>query len=94
MSDPIRYDATPTPAQLAAGARQVAGYLGAGLAAIGLFPGVVEFLQRTASPEAAGALGAVATVIVFIWGQIATRKQAKKLAVTGEAAPNSVAVPK
>jgi hypothetical protein len=48
-----------------------------------LFPGAIDFLERIASPEAAGIVGTVGMVIAFVWGQIATRKTASKLADAG-----------
>lgn len=92
--EPIKFDATPTPAQLAAGIRQWGLIIGSALGALGLFPGIADWLEKIGSPELAGAVGVVATVIAFVWGQVSTRKQAKKLAVAGSAAPDTVAVPK
>lgn len=38
-----------------------------------------------------GSVGVVATIVVFVWGQIKTRLTSQKLATAAAAAPNSVA---
>lgn len=80
MSESIVVNSSAKPAQIAAGLRQTALVIGGSLATLGLFPGVTEFLDKIASPEAAGALGFIGVVVSFVWGQIATHRNAKTLA--------------
>lgn len=91
MSDPILVPPTPTPAQMAAGIRQVATVLGTVLSTLGFSDAAVFLTKIGVDPQMAGTVGAVAAVISIVWGQIATRRNAKKLVVTANAAPNTVA---
>lgn len=90
MSDtsnqPILVDATPGPAQLAAGLRQAILAAASILTALGFShaAGVASLALQFVGPAA--------MVIVFIVGQLKTRSQATKLAVTAAASPNSVAI--
>lgn len=68
----------PTPAMIKAAIRQWAGYIGSGLAALGLFPGVTEYLSALSLDNSEyGIAGIVAVVVAFVWGQVATRKLEK-----------------
>lgn len=92
---PIQVSATPARAQIEAGIRQAGGAIGIILAAFGMTAwahkiGVVVAL----APQFAILLTILGPVIwgAFVWvGQLATRKQAKNLAITAAAAPDSVA---
>lgn len=89
---PIMVDASPIPAQVIAGVRQVllglsavatafgASRLGTGLSAASL----------AATMIATGLSGAV-TIAMFVWGQLHTRSAAKKLATVAEVAPDEIA---
>lgn len=87
VTTPILYNTTPTPDQIAAALRYGVTALGSMAGALG-YSGVfsddrVNMITAMVGPAAAA--------IAFIWGQLATRAHAKKLAVAGAAAPNSVA---
>lgn len=82
---PIIVPATPTQTQAAAAVRQIILILAGAASALG-FAGVAGQLN-----EFIAYAGPVAAVVVFVWGQVRTRTEAKKLIVTGGAAPNTVA---
>lgn len=96
--DPIQVNATPKQAQIAAGIRQVGLSLGLIFAAFGCTAwankvGIVVAL----APQFAVILTIVGPIIwggFIALGQMATRKQAKTLAVVANAAPNAVATVK
>lgn len=88
MSDPIQVDAGPGKEQVTAAVRQV-------------LLAVIPLATAAGMTQTAGALntllamsGAIATVLVFVWGQLHTRKAAKTLAVVAASAPDDVAVVK
>ena len=77
--------ASPTPAQIAAGLRQAITVIGTALSAVG-FSGAAGHLN-----DAVAYVGLASAIIAIVWGQLATRKQAQKLAITADAAPDKVA---
>lgn len=85
---PILVDATPGPAQLAAGIRQGILALASILTAMGFShaAGDVSLLLQFVGP--------IAMVVVFVLGQLKTRSTATKLATVAAAAPNSTAIVK
>lgn len=89
MSDPnaqpIMVDASATPAQVQAGIRQLILSLSAAASALG-FSHVAGQLDL-----ALQFVGPIAWTLVFVLGQLHTRSQAKKLAITADAAPAEVA---
>lgn len=92
MTDqPIIVHATPTQPQIEAALRQF--IVGAGpvltvLAATGW--GEKLHLANWAT-TAVGSVGAISTVVAFVWGQVATRANAKKSAAMATMLPNSQA---
>lgn len=91
MSNPIIVPAAASPAQIAAGARQIAIALGSIAGTLG-FSGAASVLNKVGvDPQLAGVIGLVAAGVAFVWGQLATRGQAKKLATVAATAPDSVA---
>ncbi len=96
--EPIQVSATPTQAQIAAGVRQIALSLGIIAAAFG-FSGLATKANLVVSlaPQFAAILAIAGPAVwaAAAWlGQISTRSQAKKLAITAAAAPDSVAMVK
>lgn len=88
--DQIIVPATPTSAQVQAALRQLIGYAGTAAAALGL-AGVAGPLNVALS-----FVGPASVLVVFVWGQLYTRSQAKKLAVLAgdPRIPESVATTK
>lgn len=92
VQTPIMVDASPRQAQLATAIRQI--LLGAGVLTTAL--GATHIGAQLSAAAAAAtyiamALGGVVTVGTVVWGQLHTRSTAKKLAITADAAPPSVA---
>jgi hypothetical protein len=82
---PITVNATPTLEQVSAGLRY-------GLMAVAAVAGTLGYSH--VAGQASALLMAVAPVagfVVFIWGQIVTRKTSQKAATMANALPNSVA---
>lgn len=87
MEKPIEVSASPIPAQVMAALRTILIALGSYLTGRGILTeGDIATLGVV--------LPALATVATFVWSQWATNRNAKKLAVVAEAAPNTVAVTK
>lgn len=89
---PIMVDASPVPAQVIAGVRQVLLGLSAVATAFGasrLGTGL-STASLAATMIATGLSGAV-TIAMFVWGQLHTRSAAKKLATVAEVAPDEIA---
>lgn len=84
---PIEVNATPTPAQIAALLRQIVTVLGSIAGALG-YAGVFDDRLNLATSM----IGPTSALIAIVWGQIATRATAQKLAVAADAAPDRVAV--
>lgn len=87
MDKPIEVSASPIPAQAMSALRVLLMTVGATLTQRG-------YLSEGDLASLEVAVPAVVTLALFAWSQWATRINAKKLAVTAEAAPNTVAVTK
>lgn len=85
-TQPISVNASPTPAQISAGFRQLVISLGSILATVGFTDLGTKVGQLQAYAGIAGA------VIAFIWGQVSTHVHAKKAATMAKELPNSIAV--
>lgn len=86
MTDvPIQVNATPTKDQIEVAIRQIVLALGPVMTLVGYagWAGAANVILAVAGP--------VATVVVFVWGQLYTRSRSKKMTVMAEASPNSVA---
>lgn len=85
---PIMVDATPGPAQLAAGIRQTILAIASILTTLGFShaAGTVSLALQFVGPAA--------MVIVFVVGQLKTRHAAAKLATVAASASNAVAIVK
>lgn len=87
MEKPIEVSTSPIPAQVISAFRVV-------LMAIGTWLTQRGYVTEGDIASAQVIAPALLTVATFAWSQWATRKNAQKLAVTAEAAPNTVAVTK
>lgn len=94
-AEPIQVNASATPAQIAAGIRQVATILASMALAMGATVWAAKLNMVVAlAPQIAQLITIVSPFLIagIVWlGQMATRKTAKKLAVVAAAAPDDVA---
>lgn len=86
MPDPIMVNASPTPAQISAGFRQLVISAGSILATVGL----TDLGSRVGQLQAYS--GVAGAIIAFLWGQWDTRHKAKQAAALAVAAPDRVAM--
>lgn len=84
-NSPIMVWATPTPDQVMTGLRYTLLAVSSVASALGL-----EKLAGGASALLA-AVGPIAVVVVFIWGQLVTRATSKQKAIMATALPDSIA---
>lgn len=84
---PILVSQSPVPAQFMAGVRQIMALVSAVLGALGL----AHYLPFINDPAVVTGLGFAAWGVFFLWGQVATRINAKRLAIAAEHAPNEIA---
>ncbi len=83
--EPIVVNASPTPAQISAGLRQLILAVGPLVGYLGWSGG--ESTLNTALQY----IGPISAVVAFLWGQLSTRSHAKKASVMATQLPNSIA---